>query len=505
MKIRYQICILITVLLLSDFPITSLKAQESEHQLNRQPAVAGSFYPADKNALESLLRKQFSQAKQAELEGLIQTLIVPHAGFAYSGIVSASGYKSIPKETQYNNIFIIASSHRERFKGNSVYSVGNYVTPLGEAMVNQKIAKDLIENSKDIFFLKQAHDREHSIEVQVPFIQFHFDEIPPIVPIVMGSSSMAAARDLASALLPYFVPENLFIISSDFSHYPNYKDATRIDKLTADAILKKDPEHFYNTMRKNSQEPIQNLSTPSCGWSSIMTMLYMSARRENLEISPILYRNSGDVPIGNRERVVGYWALAGHETQQNPSPYILNDFDKKALLSVARSTLETYLHSGELFEVPEDKLSEILKEPSGAFVSLYMGGRLRGCIGNFSPTKPLYLIVQEMTLAAALRDQRFAPVETPEMEYLDIEISVLTPMKKINSISEFKLGLHGIYIKKDGKSGTYLPQVADETGWSAEEFLGHCAREKAGIGWDGWKDADLFVYEAIVFSEEKRK
>ncbi len=505
MMIKHQNCNWATILVLLISTLTLLHAQESGHQINRQPVVAGSFYPGEKSALESSLKELFSQAKPAELEGKIQTLIVPHAGYSYSGLVSASGYKSIPKEANYSNIFIIASSHREQFKGNSVYSVGNYVTPLGVARVNQKIANDLIDNNKDIFFLKRAHDREHSIEVQVPFIQYYFDKTPLIIPIVMGSSSIAAARDLATALLPYFKPENLFIISSDFSHYPNYKDAVRIDKLTGDAILKNDPEHFYKIMRKSSQEPTQNLSTPSCGWSSIMTMLYMSVRGENLKISPILYRNSGDVPIGDKERVVGYWAMAGHEILPKPTPLILKDQDKQILLDISRSTLETYLHSGILFDVNTDNLTGILKKPAGAFVSLYMGGRLRGCIGNFSPSKPLFQVVQEMTLAAAMRDQRFAPVESSEMEYIEIEISVLKPKKKISFINEFQLGKHGIYMIKNDKSGTYLPQVAERTGWNTEEFLGHCAREKAGIGWDGWKDADLYIYEAIVFSEEKGK
>jgi len=134
-----------------------------------------------------------------------------------------------------------------------------------------------------------------------------------------------------------------------------------------------------------------------------------------------------------------------------------------------------------------------------------MGGRPRGSIGNFSPANPLYLVVQEMVLAAATSDERFAPVEKSDLDYIDLEISVLTPLLKINSVDEFQLGTHGIYMIKDGKSGSYLPHVADETGWNTEEFLGHCAREEAGIGWDGWKEADLYVYEAIVFGEEKRK
>ncbi len=484
---------------------TILLAQDPFTPINRQPAVAGSFYPHSKKALELSLQELFAKASPAKLEGKIQSLIVPHAGYAYSGIVAASGYKSIPKDADYNNIFIIASSHREHFNGSSVYSVGHYQTPLGEARVNMEIANALIDNNKNINYHSKAHDREHSIEVQVPFIQYHFEKPPPIIPIVMGSSSVSAARDLAAALMPYFSPDNLFIISSDFSHYPDYQDAVHIDGLTGNSILTKDPEHFYNTLRKNSNKPVQNLATPCCGWSSILTMLYMSDRRDNMEISPILYRNSGDSPIGDKQRVVGYWAIAGHEVPQESLQFMFEDVDKQALLEISRETLESYLRSGELPDLSAYKISDPLKEQTGAFVSLYMGGRLRGCIGNFFASKPLYMVVQEMTLAAATHDHRFAPVESPELKYIDIEISVLTPLQKINSIDEFQLGRHGIYMTKDGKSGTYLPHVATQTGWSAEEILGHCAREKAGIGWDGWNDADLFVYEAIVFGEEKRK
>ena len=110
-----------------------------------------------------------------------------------------------------------------------------------------------------------------------------------------------------------------------------------------------------------------------------------------------------------------------------------------------------------------------------------------------------------MTIAAATRDHRFALVEKPELKYIEIEISVLSPLRKISSIDEFELGKHGIYMKKDGHSGTFLPQVADDSGWTTEEFLGHCARDKAGIGWDGWKEAELFVYEAIIFREKGDK
>ena len=139
--------------------------------------------------------------------------------------------------------------------------------------------------------------------------------------------------------------------------------------------------------------------------------------------------------------------------------------------------------------------------PSGAFVTLTIDGKLRGCIGRFDADQPLYKMVQEMAVSAATRDYRFSRLTKKELGQAHIEISVLTPMKKILSPDEIVLGKHGIYVKKGSRGGTFLPQVASQTNWTVEEFLGHCARDKAGIGWDGWKDADLYTYEAYVFGE----
>ncbi len=494
LKLSIFICIL---LIYSHFT----GAQSLSPQVDRKPGFAGSFYPAQKPALESQLGSLFSEAIPIDAGGIVQTLIVPHAGYDYSGIVAASGYKSIPSDARYDNIFIIASSRREQFSGVSVYAAGDYLTPLGRAKVNRELAQALIQGNDNIKFLPEAHDREHSIEVQIPFLQYYFAELPPIVPLVMGSSSLSAARDLASALLPWFTPNNLFIISSNFSHYPSYEEAIEIDKITGEAILTGDPEIFYNALRTSSDKSVANLSTPSNGWSSILSMLYMADRSDKLKISPVLYRNSGDSKIGNKERVIGYWAIAGSHSPPEEKAIELSEQEKNKLLKISRSTLESFIRTGELPEIDLKSLSPVLKEHAGAFVTLHMGGRLRGRIGTFTPRNPLYAVVEEMTLAAAINDGRFAPVEEPELEYIKIEISVLTPLQKISSIEEFELGRHGIYMLKDGQSGSFLPQVAEETGWTTEEFMGHCARDIAGIGWDEWKEAELYIFEAIIFSE----
>ena len=217
----------------------------------------------------------------------------------------------------------------------------------------------------------------------------------------------------------------------------------------------------------------------------------------------ILYKNSGDSQYGEKDRVVGYFALS--VSWQKPKPAILTDSDKKELLHIARSTIQTYLQENLVPQTDIESTPTQLRDKAGAFVTLKKHGELRGCIGHFEADYPLYRIVQKMAVASATQDYRFDAVSISELRLLDIEISVLTPLQKIENTNSIKLGIDGIYIKKGGHSGTFLPQVATETGWNLEEFLGHCARDKAGIGWDGWKDkdAEIFIYQAIVFGEKE--
>ena len=177
--------------------------------------------------------------------------------------------------------------------------------------------------------------------------------------------------------------------------------------------------------------------------------------------------------------------------------FSLSDEDKKQLKEIAYDAIKTTLE-GKAYQIP-CHLPEKLKTPCGAFVSLHKHGRLRGCIGHFGEDMPLYKTVYRMAKAAAFEDPRFPKVSMSELPDIDIEISVLTPMKRIHSIDEFQLGKQGIYMRKGYQAGTFLPQVADEVSWTKEEFLGHCAQDKAGIGWDGWKTAELYTYEAIIF------
>ncbi|MCF8338240.1 MAG: AmmeMemoRadiSam system protein B [Bacteroidales bacterium] len=475
--------------------------------MTREPIAAGKFYTADSAKLQSEIAEYLENAESTVAKNPA-AIIVPHAGYPFSGPIAAESFNTIDPDAEYENIFLIGSSHRGHYGKASIYTEGNYETPLGEATVNLELAKKFV-NENDIFdYVPQAHSMEHSLEVQLPFIQYHFKKEIPIVPIVLGVSDREQCKEIARILEPYFNEKNLFVISTDFSHFPPYEPAIEVDNNSAEAIVTNNPDSLEKAMKENEQKKISNLSTSMCGWTSVMTLMEIT-QDKNIDVKKLRYRNSGDTRFMGKDEVVGYWAILFERQNQNRTQqssekeeFSLSGKEKKNLAEIARNTLESYLAGKGMPEIPKNLITSNLQTECGAFVTLNKDGQLRGCIGSFEVDKPLYKVVQEMAVAAAVDDARFPTVAEEELKDIDIEISVLTPMKKIHSIDEFELGKHGIYIKKNNRSGTFLPQVADKADWTKEEFLGHCARDKAHIGWDGWKDAELYVYEAIVFSEQ---
>ncbi len=179
----------------------------------------------------------------------------------------------------------------------------------------------------------------------------------------------------------------------------------------------------------------------------------------------------------------------------------LSTREKRLLLKIARETLSHFLHTSKVLQYDESMIPDSLLQNLGCFVSIHKGRALRGCIGKFESEKPLFRLVQDLSLSAALKDERFSPLKLTELSQVSLEISIIGDMEKIEDPLEFIPGEHGILVKKDIRSGTFLPQVAIETGWDREEILGRCSRDKAHIGWDGWKNADLYIYEVQVISE----
>lgn len=485
--------------------ICAMETFSQNKTTDRQPVAAGKFYSADKQTLTGDLAGLFKNCPRTPANWNVRAIISPHAGYVFSGKIAAEAFHSIPENSVFRNIFIIGSSHVMLFDGASVYNTGDYITPLGKVVVNREIA-DKLKNENAVFnYPVNAHIQEHSIEVQVPFIQYYFKETPMIVPIIIGTNNESTVKKIAEALRPYFTSENLFVISSDFSHYPSYDDAKMTDSTTALGIESGKPATFLFTIKKNSEEGVPGLATSMCGWTSGLTLLYLTEGNKNLDIKHIDYNNSGDSPYGNKNEVVGYHAFAVIDKQENTEKSISKSADivftraeKNELFRIAENSIRTMLYENKRIVPDEKNMSDNLKKQLGAFVTLKLNGALRGCIGRFISSDPLYTVVRESALSSAFEDPRFTPLTKEEFEKTEIEITVLGPLKKINDISEIVLGKHGIYIKKGMRSGTMLPQVATENHWTVEEFLGYTSRDKAGFGWTGWKDAEIFIYEGVV-------
>jgi MEMO1 family protein len=498
----------IFVVLLSIFTIMETYSQNIT--TDRQPFAAGKFYPGDRDTLKITLSQLFADCKKSPGIWNVRAIISPHAGYQFSGRVAASAFSAIPKDAVFKNIFIIGSSHVMYFDGASVYNCGDYITPLGKVPVNKEIANKLIHDNRIFKFPVTAHIQEHSIENQLPFIQSYFKIVPTIVPVIIGTDDENTVKKVAEALRPWFTPENLFVISSDFSHYPSYKDANENDRLTALSIISGDPKTFLKTLSDNSAKRIPGLVTSMCGWTSGLTLLYLADGDHNLEIKLIDYANSGDSKVGGKAEVVGYNALVmidkkkiGEHSGRSESSFNITAEEKKQLFAIAKGSIQSVLDHKGKFLIDEKSIPENLKKPMGAFVTLKINGDLRGCIGRFISSEPLFEVVQESAISSAFEDPRFPPLTKNEYKNTEIEITAIGPLKKINNINEIILGKHGIYIKKDNRSGTMLPQVAIENGWTVEEFLGFTSRDKAGLGWDGWKDAEIFIYEGVVLEDTK--
>lgn len=468
----------------------------------RPEAVAGQFYPSSPEELNSELKTFFSVCSKTVPDASVRAVIVPHAGYVFSGRVAAAAYSHISPTASYKHIFILGPSHRAYIQGASVDTCFAYAkTPLGKIPIDQDLCLKLVREAGDVFScVPEAHIGEHCLEVQLPFLQYRLKTVPSIVPIVIGTQKFSTLKKIAAALKPYWTPDNLFVISSDFSHYPGYDAACKADRHTAEAIATGDVYKFIESLSDNESAGYKGLETSACGQCAIATLL-MLMEGDLCRVEHISYENSGDSPYGEKDRVVGYnsFVVTGGK---NHADFILSDDERAALLKIARKSIQSAFDGGGLDSAWSSiDLTDNLKTRSGAFVTLNENGRLRGCIGQFGSSSELYLLVAEMARAAAFEDPRFQSLSASELPHVNIEISVLTPLRHIDSAEDFHYGKEGIYMSLNGRSGTFLPQVAGEVRWTKEEFLGHCAQDKAGIGWDGWKKADLYTYKAIVFGE----
>jgi AmmeMemoRadiSam system protein B/AmmeMemoRadiSam system protein A len=453
---------------------------ESPKKAVRQAAVAGTFYPNDPTKLDPKLQAFLDLNQALAKEGKLKILIVPHAGIEYSGEVAAAGFKQLEGKS-YSKVILLGASHRVAFNSVAIYPDGSWKTPLGETKVDKDLANRLIDSEQKIYGNTAPHQEEHSLEVELIFLQKVLQNFE-IVPILIGQPDQEVLTKLAEKISQNLDEKTLLVVSTDLSHYQPYEIANEIDRQTINTILTEDPEEFQNT---------PDLNTRACGHQPVLVALKVASLLENLDFEQIKYANSGD-SSGDKNQVVGYVAIGAWEKEDN---------FKKEALAIARNTLDKHL-SGLPLPALSPQSSKLFQK-LGAFVTLRKEGELRGCIGEFEPNKPLYAVIQEMAVAAAENDPRFLPVSKDELKAIKIEISVMTPRRKIASWKEIELGKHGVVVQYGNQGGTFLPQVAEETGWRLEEFLAQLCTQKAGLSAHCYKSpgVNLYVFEVEILEE----
>lgn len=461
----------------------------------RKPAVAGQFYPSSPKTLLSMV-KQFVDGVQVEVNGEIKAIIVPHAGYPYSGPTAGYAFRAI-KGRDYSTVILIGGSHRAYFEGIAVYPEGEWETPLGTVEVDEELAQKIIDYDPSIQPMIEPHLPEHSLEVELPFLQYVLEDFR-IVPVLLGRQDERNVNILTQAIYSAIKDRDdvLLLASSDLYHGYSYTEAKKTDERVNELVIAQDASglmEFDEVMEGRG-------ACAACGAGAIAVVLKV-CKLLGCEPPELLHlTTSADVVGGKREGeyVVGYgaWVI----TWQDPEIPHLTEEEKKYLLKLARETIEHAVRG----EAPPkaEPITPRLEEPWGCFVTLTKHGELRGCIGLIKGIKPLYLAVQDMAIAAALRDPRFPPVSPSELDEIEIEISVLTPLKEVKDVEEIKVGRDGIYIERGYHSGLLLPQVATEYGWTREEFLDHTCM-KAGLFPGCWKEEGTKIYRfsALIFSE----
>ncbi len=488
-----------------------------KESFSRQPSVAGQFYPAQPPELKTTIKSYFDKIKDLpQPEGTLLGLISPHAGYIFSGQVAAYSYKFL-SQYKFDNpiIILIGQSHYFHLSNAVLYSKDSFLTPLGEVKIEKKFIDILLEKKELFSDQETPHLPEHSLEVQIPFLQYVYSNNFTIVPILVSrfdyEKSYRIASIIAETIKNYSTKRKIIIVcSTDMSHYPKYDDAVKIDSQAIELLKKYDPKKYFEELPKLERTKIANLHCVFCGDTAVGITLIATKLLGGDKVLVLKYANSGDVELyGDKSRVVGYVSAAfvkSVSTKEGQKSMKETEFkisleNQKILLSLARKTIEEYLKTGKVLEYKTD--NKELLTPSAVFVTLTKKGELRGCIGTTFPQYPLYQAVINMAIAAATEDPRFPPVTLDELKDIKIEISILSPLKRVFSHKDIKEKVHGVVVRREGRSGLFLPQVWEQLP-KKEEFLSQLCWGKAGLPPNAWQDpkTELYVFTVFAFEEE---
>ncbi len=484
-------------------PVVVMAADDVRPYLN-----TGPWYPSDPVRLSQMLDGFFKAVPTPEKAAPVRGIISPHAGFEYSGRCAAHAYRWLSPAQGIHRVILLGPSHRSGFIGACVADYSAFSTPLGLVPVDTGIcqalaAKKLFRSDRDTMRF------EHSLENQLPFLQ---KALPggefKIVPIVLGSLAKKDFAAVAETIAPYIDDRTLVVVSSDLTHYgenfsytPFRRDLrdnlTKLDQGFIATILKLDFDRFYTYHEKTG--------ITACGFVPIGVLLRL-VEKKNLRCDLADYYKSGDLN-GDYSTSVSYASLVFSAGENVPKdPIGLSATEQKLLLELARSTLRSYLATHQAAPANESRFSPYprLGENLGVFVTLRKKGELRGCIGSIIGVEPLYRGVAANAIHAAVDDPRFPPLPQRELDGVEIEISVMTPLRPLPDYRSIRLGTDGVVIRDGDAQAVFLPQVAKETGWSLDQFLGNLCL-KAGLERDAYRRSramQFYIFQAQVFSEK---
>ena len=475
----------------------------------RRPAVAGLFYPGEKEELARRVDQYLAEAETVSGESL-RGLICPHAGYEYSGRVAAAGYKQAAGRA-FDTVIVMAPSHYARFRGASIPEVDAYETPLGLVRLSPRADRlaqvaPFVRNPPctvrppgwaqgkrgEASGEDTPHTWEHSLEVQIPFLQKTLSDFT-LVPIVFGE---VEPEQVARALVDSIDDRTLVVASSDLSHFFPYDEARKLDEASIEAVCGMDFESL-ETDRPPGEEP--------CGKMPVLALMHL-ARIKGWQPKLLESCNSGDA-TGDKSQVVGYAAIAfyGPDARQAAlETRAITDHEGRVLLDLAAGALREAA-AGKRPSVDDARLPDALRQKRACFVTLTKGGELRGCIGSIFPQEPLCRAVIAKARSAATEDPRFPPVAPGEVDEIDVEVSVLTVPRRLEYDSpddlpgKLRPHIDGVVLRVGTKQATYLPQVWEKLP-QAEAFLRQLA-QKAGLPPDGWKDPEAVVltYQVQAF------
>lgn len=468
--------------------------------------IAGSWYQANADVLNMEIKGLYEAAEKNQLpepSGRLLGLISPHAGYRYSGVTAASGYRLL-KGLDIERIIVLGPSHRFAFRGIALTDATHWRTPLGELEIDVEAVKSL-SMVPGFDYRALAFASEHSVDIQLPLIQKVAPKVK-IVPLVVGEIDSAIVSEAGRALRKLLNGKTIVVASSDFTHYgPNYgyipfrDDVEKKLEELADSAFKAistlDPEKVADHVR--------NTGDTICGYRPIQILLATIPRRAE---ATLIARDTSGRLTGDFTNSVSYLSIA-FSTIPSKGPFINLDFvpvdEQIRLLRIARETL-AYETRGEPIPDFSDTVKKgVMTDNYGVFVTLKKRGELRGCIGSIIGTEPLWRGVIRNTINAASHDPRFPRVTTEEEPDIRIEISVLTPPRDVLGPEDIVAGRDGVILSQGASRAVFLPQVAPEQGWDVDEMLDHLAM-KAGLRPGAWRSGTTFqTFQAHVFAERE--